>query len=208
KEPTTAAQVAPSSNAGPSTKAQALLPAAMRRFYAPRTELLLHDNALDIAATAPNMMAALLREAACPHPVSFSAAVNARGALTLTTNNVHTPATAYAPYYEAMAHKLNQSFPIGDNPFRPFRPAPNEVQLAIHKLPTAYLPQDPSELCEALAESIRNAIEVPIFTARFLQPDPAKRFTTTSVLVSVSPNDVQKFGASIRLYSQPRRVEL
>src|SRR5205807_9232929 len=117
---TSAAQVAASSIAGPPAKAPAPLPAAMRRFFAPRTEPLPHDNALDIAATAPNMMAALLREAACPHPVSFSAAVNVRGALTLTTNNVHIPATAYAPYYEAMAHKLNQSFPIGDNPFRPF----------------------------------------------------------------------------------------
>src|SRR5437868_4189784 len=106
-----------------------------------------------------------------------------------------------------MALKLNQSFPIGDNPFRPFCPAPNDVQLAIHKLPTAYLPQDPNELCAALAESIRNAIEVPIFNARFLQPDPVKRFNTSSVVISVSPNDVQKFGSSIRLYSQPRRVE-
>src|SRR5437879_9352184 len=77
KEPTTAAQVAASSNASPSTKASAPLPAAMRRFYAPRTEPLPHDNALDIAATAPNMMAALLRESARPHQVSFSAAVQA-----------------------------------------------------------------------------------------------------------------------------------
>src|SRR5437868_15347053 len=104
-----------------------------------------------------------------------------------------------------MALKLNQSFPIGDNPFRPFCPAPNDVQLAIHKLPTAYLPQDPNELCEALAESIRNAIEVSIFTARYLQPDPEKRFTTTHVVVSVSPNDVQKFGAFVSLYSQLRQ---
>src|SRR5205807_6453141 len=144
------------------------LPAATRRFSALRTEPLPLNNALDIAATAPNMMAALLREAACPHPVSFSATVNVRGALTLTTNNVYTPATAYAPYYKPMALKLNQSLPIGDNPFRAFRPAPNDVQLAIHKLPTAYLPQDPNELWAALAQSIQNAIKVSIFTTRFL----------------------------------------
>ena len=123
--------------------------------------------------------------------------------------DLYTPATAYSPYYEAMANKLNQAFPMGDNPHRPFRPAPNQVDLAIHRLPRSYMPHDQEDLLPALSLSISNAVGVTIFAARFLQPDPVKRAEkpTTSVVVAVAPADVPKFGTSISLFSRSRRVE-
>src|SRR5207253_3780352 len=96
-----------------------------------------------------------------------------------------------------------------DNPHRPFRPAPNQVDLAIHRLPRSYMPPDQEDLLSALSLSISNAVGVTIFAARFLQPDPAKRAEkpTTSVVVAVAPADVPKFGSSISLFSRSRRIE-
>ena len=110
--------------------------------------------------------------------------------------DLYTPATAYYPYYEAVANKLNQAFPMGDNPHCPFRPAPNQVDLAIHPLPRSYMPPDQEDLLPALSLSISNAVGVTIFAARFLQPDRVKRAEkpTTSVVVAVAPADVPKFG--------------
>ncbi|PWW74172.1 hypothetical protein C7212DRAFT_346435 [Tuber magnatum] len=116
KDPVAAAQVAASSSASPPTRGVPPLQAASRRFFAPCTIPLPHNNAVNIAARTPDIMAAVLKDSNCPHPASFSATVNARGALTLTCTNVHTPATVYTPYYEAMALRLNQSFPIGTIP--------------------------------------------------------------------------------------------
>jgi len=57
-------------------------------------------------------------------------------------------------------------------------------------------------------ESISTVINTPIPGAHFLLPDPdvrAEKFTT-SVVVSVFPDDVGKFGESICLFSHPRKV--
>ena len=88
--------------------------------------------------------------------------VNPPGLLTLTSTSPYTPATAFAPFYEALTNKLNQSFPIGDNPFLPFPQAPNEVQRAIHGLPYGFIPSVADDLLPALAESRQNATGVGI----------------------------------------------
>ena len=48
-----------------------------------------------------------------------------------------------------------------------------------------------------------------VYSAQFLEPDPAKRpeRCSGSVVVSVSPSDVVAFGFSIRLFSRSRQVE-
>src|SRR5205807_1637525 len=111
------------------------LPAAERRFFAPRLFPLEHEDPVRMAATAPDIMAKVLRDANCPSPFSFTSTVNAKGAINMLCTDLYTPATAYSPYYEAMANKLNQAFPMGDNHHRPFRPPPNRVDPAIHHLP-------------------------------------------------------------------------
>jgi len=152
-------------------------------------------------------MAAVLKEANCSLPLSLTPSVNRNGAVTLTANP-YTPSSAYSPFFDAMTKKLNQSFPVGDNPFQVFREAPTSVELLIHNLPLSILPQEPTNLFPSLLESISNAIDVPIFGATFLQSDPVKRAEkrTTSVVVAVDPLHVSRFGESIRLFSRARTV--
>lgn len=143
----------------------------------------------------------------CPLPLGFTATVNDHGTITLTSTSRSTPATAYSPYYEAMTNKLNQAFPVGDNPFRPLRPTPNEVDLAIHGTLYKFLPDNTDNLYTQLSESIRNATGVTIFSARFLQRDTAKRKDSGSVVVTVTPDDVGVIGLKINLFSQLRNVQ-
>ena len=152
-------------------------------------------------------MAAVLKEANSSLPLSLTASVNRNGAVTLTTNP-YTPSSAYSHYFDAMTKKLYQSFQVADNPFEVFREAPTTVKLLIHNLPLSILPHEPTDVFPSLLESISNAIDVPIFGARFLQSGPAKRAEkpTTSVVVAVDPLPASRFGESIRPFSRARTV--
>ena len=160
-----------------------------------------------MTATLPNIMAAVLKEANLSLPLSLTASVNRNHAVTLRANP-YTPSSAYSPFFDAMTKTLNDSFHVGDNPFQVFREAPTSVELLIHNPPLSILPHEPTDLFLSLLESISNAIEVPIFGARFLQPDPAKRAekSTTSVVVAVDPLHVSRFGESIQLFCRARMV--
>jgi len=160
-----------------------------------------------MTATLPDIMAAVLKEANCSLQLTLTASVNRKGAVTLTANP-YSPCSAYSPFFDEMTKKPNQSFPVGDNPFQVFREAPTSVELLIHNLPLSVLPHDPTDLFPSLLESISNAIDVPIFGARFLQSDPVKRAEkhTTWVVVAVDPLHVSRFGESIRLFSRARTV--
>jgi len=208
KKSATAAQVAASSkSSGP--QGPPPLPAAQRRFFAPRTSPTLLNDSFIMTATLPDIMAAVLTEANCSVPLSLNASVNRNGVVTLTAIP-YTPSSAYSPFFDAMTKKLNQSFPVGDNPFQVVREAPTSVELLTHNLPLSILPHEPTDLFPSLLESISNAIGVPIFGARFLQSDPVKRAKkgTTSVVVAVDPLHVSRFGESIRLFSRARSVAL
>jgi len=166
KKNTTAAQVAASSKSSV-PKGPPLLPAAQGRFFAPRTSPTPSNDSFIMTATLPDIMAAVLKEANCSLPLSLTASVNRNGAVTLTANR-YTPSSAYSPFFDAMTKKLNQSFPVGNNPFLVFREAPTSVKLLIHNLPLSILPDEPAHLFPSLLESLGNAIDAPIFGARFL----------------------------------------
>jgi len=206
KKNATAAQVGASSKSSV-PKGPPPLPAAQRRFFAPRTSPTLPNDSFIMTATLPDIMATVLKEANCSVPLSLTASVNRNGAVTLTANP-YTPSSAYLPFFDAMTKKLNQSFPVGLNPFQVFREAPTSVELLIHNLPLSILPHEPTDLFPSLLESISNAFDVPIFGARFLQSDPVKRAEkhTTWVVVAVDPLHVSRFAESIRLFSRAHTV--
>jgi len=206
KKNATGAQVAASSQSRV-PKGPPPLPAAQRRFFAPRTSLTPPNDLFIMTATLPNIMAAVLKEANCSLPLSLTASVHRNCTVTLTANP-YTPSSAYSLFFDAMTKKLNQSFPVGNNPFLVLREAPTSVELLIHTLPLSILPEEPADLFPSLLESIGNAIDVPIFGARFLQSDLAKRAEkrTTSVVVAVDPLHVSRSGESIRLFSRARTV--
>ena len=140
----------------------------------------------------PDLAASVLREANSGLPVSFKVFVNDNGAVSLTVIDTSVPATSYSPFFDALTHKLNQSFPVGDNPWMPFRLAPTDLQFAIHGLPIMAHPEEAAALCDLLQPSIFNSQSVLISKARFLNPDRASSLhdkKAFSVVVQVPVED-------------------
>ena len=108
-----AALASPSSSSSP---AKPSLPAAARRFYAPRQVHNPHPDRDTIAATFPDIAAEVLRSSNCALPLSFTAKVNSNGTVTLLGVDPFTPATDYSPFFSALAARLNKSFPVGTSP--------------------------------------------------------------------------------------------
>ena len=155
------------------------------------------------------MVAAVLRAANCSLPCSFKALVNDKGSVTLVVTDTSVPASSYTLYFEALTTKLNQSFPIGENPWLPFRPAPTFVQLAIHSLPISLIPYEDSILYDELHKSILNSSGVSISATCFLNPDRGSRAEKRafSVAVNVDPTDAQTLLPSLYLFGGSRKVE-
>ena len=129
--------------------------------------------------------------------------------MSLLGTGLHTPASAYTPYFAPLTSRLNKAFPVGNSPWDLFKPTMNETQLLIHSVPLAFLPSDDAQLFPSLHESIRNARVVSILSARYLNPDPESRDqkSATSVVVTVAPPDAFAILRSINLFSRNRRVE-
>jgi len=105
--------------------------------------------------------------------------------------------------------KLNQSFPVGENPWLPFGQAPTSGQLAIHSLPVNYMPHQDEDLFNYLSDSILNSKDITSSAARFLNPNRQSRMEkhAYSVVVNVKPDSVQAMLSSIYLYGNTRTVE-
>jgi len=129
--------------------------------------------------------------------------------VSLLSTDLHTPASAYTPYFAPLTTRLNKAFPVGDSPWDLFKPAPNETQLLVHSIPLAFLPSADDQLFPCLDESIRNARGVSILSACYLNPDPESREQkrATSVVVTVAPPDAFTILPSIKVFSRNRRVE-
>ena len=186
------------------------LPAAARRFYAPRQTHTPHPDRDTIAATFPDMAAEVLRSSNCAFPLSFTVKVNSNGTVTLLGVDPSTPASDYSPFFSALAARLNKSFPVGTSAWLPFRPAPNENQFAIHGLPLRYLPSDPEGLFVYLKLAILNAKGLGITSARFLNPGPDARAlkSASSVVVTTTPEEGKQMGSHIFLLSRKREVKI
>ena len=127
--------------------------------------------------------------------------------LTVSDNSV--PAASFAPFFEALTNRLNQAYPVGDNPWLTFRLAPTSVQLAIHSLPVPFMPDNDEDLMSRLSESILNLKDITILSAQFLNPNRPARLQKKafSVVVNVEPDSVQAMLPSINLYGGSRTVE-
>jgi len=160
-----ASAVGPAVKKGPPS-----LPGAQRRFIAPRQSPLPHPDALTIAATFPDIATRVLRESNCLLPLGFSATVNPRSSISLNVTDRATPAASYTPYFASLTKALNQSFPVGNNPWCTLVLAPTALQLAIHGLPLPFLPQDEEELFPYIRQAILNDKATQILSARYLNP--------------------------------------
>ena len=195
--------------AGELLKPATSLPFASRRFFAIRETPLPHPQAARITKTFPYIVATTLTDSNCLLRKGFRVKVNDRGAVSLTGTDPLTPAEFYAPYFDAITRRLNQSYPKGSSPWLPFSLAPTAVQLAIHSVPIDVLPDDDDQLFPFLKSSLLNAKAVKISAARYLNKDRAIRISkqATSVILSVDPDDVQKLLPSLFLFSERLKVE-
>jgi len=208
-KPPSPQQVA-SATAPPVKKRPPSLPGAQRRFFAPRQSTAPHPDALTIAATFPDIAARVLRESNCLLPLSFSATVNPWGSVSLTVTDKATPAASYAPYFDSLTRALNQSFPVGENPWCTLVLAPTAVQLAIHGLPLRFLPQDEEELFAYIRQAILNDKATQILSARYLNPSRDSRETkqATSVVITVDPHNVSALTSGVVILSQKRKDQV
>jgi len=185
------------------TKSPPPLAQAVCRFFASRSLFEPHPEALKIAAHFPDIAASVLREANSCLPLSFTCIVNDKGSVSLLGTDLHTPASAYTPYFAPLTTRLNKAFPVGNSPWELFKPAPNETQLLIYSIPLTFLQSDNDQLFPCLHESIRNASGVTILSARYLNLDPESRGqkTAPSVVVSVASPDAFDLLPSFNLFS-------
>jgi len=199
-----------SAAAPPVKKGPPSLPGAQRRCFAPRQSPASHPDALTIAAIFPDIAARVLRESNCLLPLGFSATVNLRGSISLTVTDKATTAASYAPYFDSLTRALNQSFPVGENPWCTLVLGPTALQLAIHGLPLRFLPQDEEELFPYLRQAILNNKATQILSARYLNPsrDSREAKQATSVVITVDPHKVQALTSGVVILSQKRKVEL
>ena len=168
------------------------LTSAARRYYAPRNSPAPHPEHNLIRIRWPNLAASVLREANSGLLVSFNIFINDNGAVSLTVIDTSVPAASYALFFDALTHKLNQSFPVGNNLWLPFRLAPTDLQFAIYGLPIKAHPEADTILCDLLQPSFFNAQSVLITKARFLNPDRESRLRDKKaflVVVQVPAND-------------------
>jgi len=206
---TSATKVAAAAKEACPPRAHPPLASAARRFFAPRASPAPHPDATDIKAHLPDLAASVLREANCSLPRSLKAIVNDRGSVTLIVVDTSVPDAPDAPYFEALTTKLNQSFPVGPNPWLPFRLAPTSVQPPIHSLPVDYMALQDADLFNYLSDSILNSKDVTISAARILNPSRQSRMEKRaySVVVNVEPDSVQTMLPSIYLFGNSRTVE-
>ena len=106
-------------------------------------------------------------------PKGFIAKVNNRAAVSLRGLNPNTVAQSDAPNFDACTRRLNQSFPVRNNPWLTFTQGPTGVQLAIHSIPTHILPDDDEQLFTFLKNSILNTNAVEIGAAQAPYPAPS-----------------------------------
>jgi len=100
------------------TKHPPPVPQAVRRFFASRTTFEPHPEGLKIAAHFPDIAACVLRGTNCSLPLSFTCTVNDKGSVSLLGTDLHTPASAYTPYFAPLTSRLNKAFPIGNSPWK------------------------------------------------------------------------------------------
>lgn len=171
KNTSTRLKVAAVVKSAPALQKLKSLPTAERRCNAPRSPPTEHCESFLITTTFRDIAARVLRDGNCTLARAVTAKVTDRGSFSLLLSNPTTSTAAFPPYFDALTAQLNRSLPMADSPWMPFRLAPNQVQLAIHCLPLAFLPGDLDELFPNLLDSILKAKNVQILSARFHNPN-------------------------------------
>jgi hypothetical protein len=183
-----------------------VLPTAERRFYAPRTNPEAFAKPQTITVALSVVIGRTLKAANLPneYSVAVSTTINANGTVSLQSGPT-TSASLFVSNFSLLIKALNEAAPVSSKPFTSFRTAPDNVDVAIHNIPTFAIPDDNcDELTKVMAEAIMFSANTQISNARYLKPNPIARkdTKTTSIVVSCSAADATQIGSSIRLFSR------
>ncbi|KAH0610945.1 uncharacterized protein H6S33_011372 [Morchella sextelata] len=101
---------------------------------------------------------------------------------------------------------LNNRVNAEHNPFNNFRPAPTDVDIAIHGIPLFDL-KTKEDLNAKFPEIFLLASGIAPIATRFLHPNDTERNSrkTSTVVITVSATDAALIGPSIRILSRPRK---
>jgi hypothetical protein len=183
------------------------LPAAQRRFYATRTTAAPFEDAATFAASLPLTLGRALDAIHANVDKAFTVTINPNGTVTVLAAP-SAPAVDYVNFFQLLTNTLNTTLPVNDNPFTSFNLAPTTADYAIHNLPVHVLPTTPGDLLNTMRDAIGYATGATINAARFLKPNPADRTkATTSVVISITPDQAMLLKDSIRLFSRSRKCE-
>lgn len=158
------------------------------------------------------MAACVLRDLNCLLHLGLSSTVNAPGGTPLTVTDQATLAGSYATYFPSLTTALNQTFPVGNNPWCNQVRAPTAVQLAIqwHGLPLQFLTHDEEAHFPYIKGGILNDKGSPVRSARYLNPSSDSQETkeATSLVVTVDTLHVSTLSSGVVILLQNHTVKL
>ncbi|KAH0603150.1 uncharacterized protein H6S33_008154 [Morchella sextelata] len=150
------------------------LPAVQRRFFATRQKPEPIESpetlAAELSVTFGKFMASQNQVA----PVTaLTVTINQRGAVTILSAPT-VPSSVYATFFEAMTAILNNRVNTEHNPFNNFRPAPTDVDIAIHGIPL-FDRKTKEALNAKFPEIFLLASGIAPIATRFLHPNDTER---------------------------------
>lgn len=185
------------------------LPSARCQFYATRITRQPLPDQLQCLTKLPALFGKIHKDGGLSYShIDFTFTINDNGTIPATAHP-SIPSLYYEPFFKKFTDAVNDTFKVKQNLFNPFRPAPSNVDIAIHNVPIYALPPAQVDLQTFMAESLEYAASVIVSNARFLKkPEDRKDKKTTTIVVAMSPEDAKKMGSTIRLLNRPQKCNL
>ena len=165
-----------------------------RKLFATRTTAKPFKNPAVDEARISVAIARTLLGCKCREPTSLQVSSNRfNGTVTLTVPN-GSDSGQYSKYLNEMTKALNEALPDDEPEFLPFRQVPTDVNVLIHGIPLAAIPDDPIELDNKIKEYFKDFHQVDVSSAKFLKANPESRIdkNATSIVVRVPEVDAAK----------------
>jgi hypothetical protein len=191
------------------------LPSASRRIFAMRESPAPLANAEKLVTTLPATIAKVMKESGYTKPITLTVGINdTNGTMTITTDK-ETPASTLSLYLGHITRAVLEGVNTPDNPYDLFRLAPTTVELALDMVPNVALNNmHPLLLHHEINEQLMLAKNVPIESARYIQPDEHKRNYREdgtkkrycTIVIRCDVNEAKKLEESVHLYSRSVKV--
>ena len=165
-----------------------------RKLFATRTTSKPFKNPAVDEARISVAIARTLLGCKCEEPTSLQVSSNRfNGTVTLTVPN-GSVSGQYTKYLGEITKALNGALPDDEPEFLPFRQVPTDVDVLIHGITLAAVPEDPIELNNNIKEYFKDFHRIDVSSAKFLKANPESRIDkrATSIVVRLPEVDTAK----------------